>query len=124
MSIPEHIKQRAQELTTQIRHANFRYYALDSPDISDAAYDRLMEELKALETEYPELVTPESPTQRVGQELVSTFQPLQHRQSMLSLDNAFGTEELIAWEIFEPICSAVDELGHLAGFSVEERTPE
>ncbi len=98
MSIPEHIKQRAQELTAQIRHANYLYYAVDSPEISDAAYDRLMEELKQLEIAHPELVTPESPTQRVGLEMVGTFQPSQHRKPMLSLDNAFSMEELTAWE--------------------------
>ncbi len=98
MDTPDTIKKRAQEITDQIRHANYRYYALDSPELSDAAYDRLMQELKALETEFPDLITSESPTQRVGAEMVSTFQPIRHVQSMLSLDNAFGIGELAAWE--------------------------
>lgn len=94
----EAVRQRAAELTAQINHANYLYYALDAPELSDAAYDALMRELRELEETYPELVTPDSPTQRVGTDAITTFAPISHRQPMLSLDNAFGTDDLRAWE--------------------------
>ena len=65
---------------------------------SDAAYDKLFHELCNLEEQYPELVTPESPTQRVGAEAITTFAPINHSVPMLSLGNAFGKEELTEWE--------------------------
>ena len=91
-------QQRAEELRQQIRRANYLYYAQDEPEISDAAYDDLMRELRALEEQYPELLTAESPTQRVGTDAVTSFTPYPHRVPMLSLDNAFGAEDLRAWE--------------------------
>jgi DNA ligase (NAD+) len=89
---------RALDLRAQIERANRLYYAEDAPEISDAAYDALQRELRALEEAHPELVTPDSPTQTVGAEIVTTFRPLRHRVPMLSLDNAFGADELRAWE--------------------------
>lgn len=89
---------RAEDLRARIEHANYLYYALDAPEISDAAYDGLMRELRHLEETYPELLTADSPTQRVGVEMVTTFAPFPHRQPMLSLDNAFGADELREWE--------------------------
>ena len=83
-------QQRAEELWQQIRRANYLYYAQDEPEISDAAYDKLMGELRALEEQYPELLAADSPTQRVGTDAVTTFTPYPHRVPMLSLDNAFG----------------------------------
>ena len=91
-------QQRAEELRQQIRRANYLYYAQDEPEISDAAYDSLMKELRALEEQYPELLSADSPTQRVGTDAVTTFTPYPHRVPMLSLDNAFGAEDLRAWE--------------------------
>ncbi|MCW3096474.1 MAG: ligase, NAD-dependent [Chthonomonadaceae bacterium] len=91
-------QQRAEELRQQIRRANYLYYAQDEPEISDAAYDALMRELRALEEQYPELLTADSPTQRVGTDAVTAFTPYPHRVPMLSLDNAFGAEDLRAWE--------------------------
>src|SRR5258708_6638838 len=91
-------RNRADELRTLLNYHNHRYYVLDSPEIADAEYDRLFHELKQLEETYPELVTPESPTQRVGADLVTTFDPVSHRVPMLSLDNAFGEEELREWD--------------------------
>ena len=91
-------QKRAEALRAQINHANTLYYVTDAPELSDAAYDALMRELRELEETYPELVTPESPTQRVGAELVTTFQPLKHRAPMLSLDNAFSMDDLRGWE--------------------------
>jgi DNA ligase (NAD+) len=91
-------RERAEGLREQLRHADYLYYALDAPEISDAAYDALMRELKALEAEYPDLVTPDSPTQRVGVDTITTFESYRHQVPMLSLDNAFGPEELRAWD--------------------------
>ncbi|MGI9222144.1 MAG: NAD-dependent DNA ligase LigA [Woeseiaceae bacterium] len=83
-----------EELREQIRHHNHRYHVLDDPQIPDAEYDRLMRQLQALEKENPGLVTPDSPTQRVGDAPVSAFGTVAHRIPMLSLDNAFSPEEL------------------------------
>ncbi|MCH9693742.1 MAG: NAD-dependent DNA ligase LigA [Gammaproteobacteria bacterium] len=87
-------KSQAESLREQIRHHNYQYHALDDPEIPDAAYDRLMRELLALEEKYPDLVTPDSPTQRVGDAPVSSFETVQHELPMLSLGNAFSPEEL------------------------------
>ena len=89
--------QRIADLRREINYHNHRYYALDAPEITDAEYDRLMVELRRLEQEHPALVTPESPTQRVGASPAEGFTQVQHRQPMLSLANAFDEEELQAW---------------------------
>ena len=89
--------ERARELADQIRFHNERYHTLDDPLISDADYDALVRELKALEAEYPELATPDSPTQEVGGAPSATFAPVEHAVRMMSLDNAFELEELLAW---------------------------
>jgi DNA ligase (NAD+) len=91
------VKQRIQELRKTINYHNYRYYVLDSPEISDAEYDELMQELKQLETEHPELVTADSPTQRVGAPPVEAFGVVEHTQPLLSLANAFSYEGLAAW---------------------------
>ncbi len=96
--VPEPVRTRLDSLRQQIETANYRYFALDDPSISDSAYDSLMRELKAIEAEYPELITPDSPSQRVGANVVTTFDPIPHRTPMLSLDNAFSEEELREWE--------------------------
>ena len=88
---------RAEKLRGEIRHHNWRYYALDAPEISDAAYDALVAELAAIETRYPELVTPDSPTQRVGAPPSDAFAPVRHAQRMYSLDNAMDSAELDVW---------------------------
>ena len=90
-------KQRIEELRGVINHHNYRYYVLDSPEISDAEYDELMRELRQLEAEHPELVTPDSPTQRIGAPPVEAFGVVEHPQPLLSLTNAFSYEELAAW---------------------------
>jgi DNA ligase (NAD+) len=81
-------------LREQIRHHNYRYHVLDDPEIPDAEYDRLVRALQALEAEHPELVTADSPTQRVGDEPIAAFGTVEHRLPMLSLDNAFSEDEL------------------------------
>jgi len=90
-------KARIKELRSQINYHNYRYYVLDSPEISDAEYDGLMRELKKLEEEHPELITPDSPTQRVGAAPVEAFGVVEHPQPLLSLGNAFSDDELLAW---------------------------
>ena len=90
-------KQRIEKLKSEINHHNYRYYVLDSPEVSDAEYDELMRELQALEAEYPRFLTPDSPTQRVGAAPVEAFGVVEHRFPLLSLGNAFSQEELAAW---------------------------
>jgi DNA ligase (NAD+) len=89
--------ERAAELRRQIDYHNHRYYVLDDPEISDADYDALLNELRDLEAENPELLTPDSPTQRVGAKPLDKFEHVQHLQPMLSLGNARNEEELRAW---------------------------
>ena len=90
-------KQRIEKLKTEINHHNYRYYVLDSPEISDAEYDELMRELQELEAEYPRFLTPDSPTQRVGAAPVAAFGVVEHPLPLLSLGNAFSKEEMAAW---------------------------
>ena len=94
MSIPAAITKKVESLRAQIRHHNHQYHVLDEPDIPDVEYDRLMRELQSLEAEYPDLVTAESPTQRVGAEPMKAFGTVTHQLPMLSLDNAFSEDEL------------------------------
>jgi len=88
---------RAAELRRAISDHNFAYYIEDAPRISDAAYDRLLRELQQLEAEYPQLVTPDSPTQRVGASPIGEFAEVRHGEAMLSLDNAFDAQEIEAF---------------------------
>jgi DNA ligase (NAD+) len=90
---------RAAELRRQLAHHNHRYYVLDDPDVSDSDYDALLNELRDLEAEHPELRTPDSPTQRVGAEPLEKFQQVRHLQPMLSLANARNEEEMAAWVV-------------------------
>lgn len=90
----EQARQRVAELRRQIEHHNYLYYVKDSPEISDAEYDRLMQELRQLESRFPELITPNSPTQRVGGEPLPAFTRVRHRVPMLSLDNAYSESDL------------------------------
>ena len=89
---------RVEELRTQIRRYDHHYYILDAPLIDDAGYDELWRELERLEGENPELVTMDSPTQRVGAPVSELFSPVQHLRPLFSLDNAVSSDELEAWE--------------------------
>ncbi len=89
---------RAQQLRKQLNYHNHRYYVLDDPQIPDAEYDRLLRELQCLEAQYPELITPDSPTQRVGAEPVAAFGDVIHELPMLSLANAFSADEVRAFD--------------------------
>ena len=97
MSVPAAVRDRAAELRELLVHHGHRYYVLDDPEIGDDAYDALLDELRALEAQHPELVTPDSPTQRVGGTPVSRLEKVRHLQPMLSLANARSEEELRAW---------------------------
>ncbi|HTR48356.1 MAG TPA: NAD-dependent DNA ligase LigA [Verrucomicrobiae bacterium] len=88
------VAKEAEELREKIRHHEYLYYVLDDPKISDAAFDRLMEHLKKIEAEHPDVVTPDSPTQRVGGAPREGLQPVRHKTPMVSLDNAFSFEAL------------------------------
>src|SRR5258708_33292138 len=92
------IEKKIESLREKIRHHEYRYYVLDDPEISDAEFDRLINELKRLEAAHPELITPDSPTQRVGGKPREGFVKVAHSVQMLSLDNAYSEEELRNWE--------------------------
>ena len=108
---------RAKWLREEIERANYEYYVLDAPTTSDAAYDRLLRELKEIEEQHPTLRTPDSPTQRVGAEPQSQLAKHQHLVPMLSLGNAFNEEELTAWE--ERIVRIAGEEVRRAGYNCE-----
>src|SRR4029077_169491 len=97
MAVPDEITARVDALRDQIRYHNERYHTLDDPEISDADYDALVRELRGLEDEIPEVVTPDSHTQLVGGAASATFAAVTHRVPMMSLDNAFSFDELVAW---------------------------
>jgi len=94
----EDVKKRVAELRQALHHHNHLYYVLDEPEISDAEYDRLMQELTSLEMAYPEIVAPDSPTQRVGAPPLASFESVAHTIPMLSLENAFDEEEVLAFD--------------------------
>jgi DNA ligase (NAD+) len=93
-----HLNEKAEKLREQINHHNYRYHVLDDPEISDAEYDKLMRELEALEREHPELITPDSPTQRVGAAPSEKFGAVAHRKMMMSLANAMDAEEMVEFD--------------------------
>jgi DNA ligase (NAD+) len=92
------LEKKLEALREKIRHHEYRYYVQDNPEISDAEFDKLMNELKRLEAEHPDLITPDSPTQRVGGKPREGFVKAKHSSPMLSLDNAYSEEELRDWE--------------------------
>ena len=94
----EELSAQAEHLREQLRHHNYRYYVLDSPEVSDAEYDALMRQLEALERAHPEVATPDSPTQRVGAAPAEKFGVVQHRRPMLSLSNALNAEEMVEFD--------------------------
>ena len=105
-------KKRAAQLRSELEHHNRRYYVLDDPEIGDDAYDALLDELRQLEEEHPELLTPDSPTQRVGAPPLERFEHVEHLEPMLSLANARSEEELRAW--------VARMRGHLAREGIED----
>lgn len=113
--LTEAVKQRVQQLRQQVQEASYAYYVLDNPIMEDAVYDRLYRELQELETQYPELISPDSPTQRVGERPASQFSSVRHNIPLYSLENAFNIDEFAKWQerwqrqtpetkIFEYVC--------------------
>src|SRR5271168_2080898 len=91
---PAAVKKQIADLREKLRHHEYKYYVQDDPEISDAEYDRLMSRLTALETAYPELITSDSPTLRVGGTARAGFETVQHSRPMLSLDNSYSYDDL------------------------------
>ena len=118
MTAPAATRKKVESLRSEIRHHNYLYHVLDDPEVPDAEYDRLIRELTALEQDHPELISKDSPTQRVGAEPVKAFGTIEHTVPMLSLDNAFSEDELRDFHrrVTERlgIDDAQDELGYSA----------
>jgi DNA ligase (NAD+) len=112
-------EKRVAELREKIEKANYEYHVLDQPTIADEAYDALMRELQSLEAAHPELVTPESPTQRVGAPASTRFAPVQHAAPMLSLSNAFNEEELRAFDQRVRKLLGRDDLGYVCELKID-----
>ena len=98
MTATAEIQQRIQQLRQQVQAASYAYYVLDNPTLSDEVYDRLYRELQDLEQQYPALITPDSPTQRVGERPATQFHYVQHNIPLYSLENAFNIEEFAKWQ--------------------------
>src|SRR6266851_9403456 len=92
------VEQRIEGLRERVRYHEHLYYVLDNPEISDTEFDKLMQQLQQLEAEHPALITPDSPTQRVGGKPKEGFLKTPHSRPMLSLDNAYNEAELRAWD--------------------------
>src|SRR3972149_2713617 len=99
----------AEELRSQVNYHDSLYFVKDTPEISDVEYDELMRRLRAIEAHYPELITPDSPTQRIGGQPVETFGVVEHREPLLSLANAFNLDELRAWHRRATALAEVEE---------------
>ncbi|QKW34659.1 NAD-dependent DNA ligase LigA [Actinomadura sp. NAK00032] len=112
--VPAEARQRHLELSRELDEANYRYYVLDQPTLTDAEYDARMREIGALEERHPELVTPDSPTQKVGAPITTDFATVRHLERMQSLDNAMSGDELLAWDE-----RVVKEVGTVAGYLCE-----
>ena len=96
--MPQNIRKRIEELRDRIREHDHKYYVLAEPTISDYEYDKLIKELEKLESDNPGLITPDSPTQRVGKDLTKDFRPVNHQVPMLSLSNTYNEEELFDFD--------------------------
>ncbi|KND56158.1 DNA ligase [Candidatus Paraburkholderia kirkii] len=103
----DRLAERAAWLRSELERANYAYYVLDQPDLPDAEYDTLFKELQAIEADHPDLITPDSPTQRVGGEVAEGFTPVVHDVPMLSLNNGFADEDIVAFDK-----RVSDALGH------------
>src|ERR1041384_340556 len=98
MTVPHDVLKKIQKLREELHRHNYQYYVLDDPLVSDATYDQLFQELKLLEEKYPETLSVDSPTQRVGAAPAKEFAEIRHDMPMLSLDNAFSEEEVVAFD--------------------------
>lgn len=116
---PREVVERVAQLREIIHYHNYRYFVLDDPEISDAEYDQLMRELVELEAAYPELVTPDSPTQRVGAAPLEAFETVRHRAPMMSLANAFDRAELEAFDARVRRMLGVDSVEYVAELKID-----
>ena len=115
MPIP--VKKQIEVLREQLRYHSYQYYVLDDPDIPDAEFDRLYKQLLALEEKHPDLITADSPTQRVGSTPLAAFDQIQHQMPMLSLDNVFNEEDLQAFnQRIQGRLKISDEIEYTAGY--------
>jgi len=96
--VPEEVVREVEKLREEIEYHNYRYYVLNDPVITDEEYDKLMKRLISLEKKYPQLVTPDSPTQRVGGKVLEGFTKVRHSERMMSLDNTYSEEEIRAFD--------------------------
>jgi DNA ligase (NAD+) len=112
MGAADQRRRRAEELRKEINTHNYRYYVLDQPVISDAQYDKLLRELQEIEKTHPELITPDSPTQRVGAAPLAAFGQVRHKQPMTSMDNAFTDEEVGEWD--QRVRKGLESVGDVA----------
>ena len=113
------LKNRVEEITKTLERYNYEYYVLDNPSVSDAEYDRLMQELIMIETEHPELRSPLSPTQRVGGAVVSEFEKIKHKRLMLSLANAFNDDDLYDFDRKVREIIKVDKVEYMAEMKID-----
>ena len=113
------LDQRAAALRELIEDANYRYYVLDDPVISDEEYDALLRDLIELEERHPELIAPDSPTQRVGSIAAEGFPPYKHVRPMLSLANAFDAEELLAFDARVRKLSARSDVAYVCELKID-----
>src|SRR5256885_12763357 len=118
MAVPR-IQKRIAELRAGLEKANYEYYILDQPSIADEAYDALLRELTEIETKHPELVTPESPTQRVGAAPSTRFAPVEHGRPMLSLSNVFDEVELRAFDQRVRKTLGRDDIGYVCELKID-----
>lgn len=115
--VPEKIREEVQKLRDEIEYHNYRYYVLSSPVISDEEYDKLMKRLIELEEKYPELKTPDSPTQRVGESHVEGFETVEHVEPMLSLDNTYN--EMDIRNFHERVKKGVGQVSYVAELKID-----
>ena len=117
--IPNEIQERAKQLHNKLHYHNHRYYILDDPEIPDSEFDRLLRELQSLEEKYPELISKDSPTQRVGAKPLDEFTQVKHLIPMLSLGNAFSDEEIVAFE--KRLLDRLDDDSTILEYSAEPK---
>jgi DNA ligase (NAD+) len=120
MSVTPEIQQQITQLRSQLQKAGSAYYVLDNPIMEDAVYDRLYRQLQDLETQYPELITPDSPTQRVGDKPATQFNSIPHNIPLYSLENAFSQQELAKWEQkWQKLASDVTEYAYVCELKID-----
>src|SRR5919197_6725053 len=119
MAVATDIERRVADLRQRIEKANYEYHVLDQPTISDEEYDALMRELQEIEAAHPELVTPESPTQRVGAAPSARFAPVEHARPMLSLSNVFDEAELRSFDQRVRKALGRDDVGYVCELKID-----